>query len=94
MEWKIQWGVCLTGLAAGAILLLGGCMGSHGGGRGGGGCGGCGGGPSCGSSSPAHAPTSGPDTSAVAYTCSMHPQVRAAAPGHCPICGMALVEKK
>ena len=26
-----------------------------------------------------------------AYTCSMHPDVRAAAPGKCPKCGMALV---
>ena len=25
------------------------------------------------------------------YTCSMHPSVRAAAPGQCPICGMTLV---
>src|SRR5437867_2691342 len=24
------------------------------------------------------------------YTCPMHPQVRQAGPGHCPICGMAL----
>ena len=24
------------------------------------------------------------------YTCPMHPQIRQAAPGHCPICGMAL----
>jgi P-type Cu+ transporter len=24
------------------------------------------------------------------YTCPMHPQIRAAGPGHCPICGMAL----
>jgi P-type Cu+ transporter len=30
------------------------------------------------------------DTQAVAYTCPMHPQIRQAAPGHCPICGMAL----
>ncbi|HLT09081.1 MAG TPA: efflux RND transporter periplasmic adaptor subunit [Cyclobacteriaceae bacterium] len=26
-----------------------------------------------------------------AYTCSMHPQIRQAEPGSCPICGMALV---
>src|SRR5260370_10533736 len=24
------------------------------------------------------------------YTCPMHPQIRASAPGNCPICGMAL----
>ncbi len=24
------------------------------------------------------------------YTCPMHPQIRVSAPGHCPICGMAL----
>jgi Cu+-exporting ATPase len=24
------------------------------------------------------------------YTCPMHPQVRQAGPGHCPICGMTL----
>lgn len=24
------------------------------------------------------------------YTCPMHPQIRQPAPGHCPICGMAL----
>ena len=32
-----------------------------------------------------------PPGQAVEYTCPMHPQVRAAAPGRCPICGMALV---
>ncbi|MGQ0742635.1 MAG: heavy metal translocating P-type ATPase [Alphaproteobacteria bacterium] len=30
------------------------------------------------------------DGSAVVYTCPMHPQVRQAGPGFCPICGMAL----
>ncbi|MEM5338010.1 copper-transporting P-type ATPase [Paraburkholderia azotifigens] len=30
-----------------------------------------------------------PDTGVI-YTCPMHPQVRASAPGSCPICGMAL----
>jgi Cu+-exporting ATPase len=34
------------------------------------------------------APT--PDSQAVIYTCPMHPQIRQAGPGHCPICGMAL----
>ena len=28
------------------------------------------------------------------YTCPMHPDVVAAAPGKCPNCGMDLVEKK
>ena len=31
---------------------------------------------------------------AVVYTCSMHPQIREAKPGKCPICGMALIQKK
>ena len=26
----------------------------------------------------------------VIYTCLMHPQIRQAEPGHCPICGMTL----
>ncbi|MDR3448940.1 MAG: copper-translocating P-type ATPase [Alphaproteobacteria bacterium] len=30
-----------------------------------------------------------PDEAAI-YTCPMHPQVRQAGPGHCPICGMTL----
>ncbi len=29
----------------------------------------------------------------VMYTCSMHPQITQDAPGSCPICGMALIEK-
>lgn len=29
----------------------------------------------------------------VYYTCPMHPQIRQDKPGHCPICGMALVKK-
>jgi len=28
------------------------------------------------------------------YTCPMHPEVKADKPGSCPVCGMALVEKK
>lgn len=29
-------------------------------------------------------------SAATTYTCSMHPQIRQAEPGSCPICGMAL----
>lgn len=36
---------------------------------------------------PAEAP---PDKSDTIYTCPMHPQIRQAGPGSCPICGMAL----
>ena len=36
-----------------------------------------------------HAP-SGPATAGAIYTCPMHPEIRQAGPGHCPICGMAL----
>ena len=47
---------------------------------------------------PAHYLQPKPDTHAPApvvpagtiYTCPMHPQIRQAGPGHCPICGMAL----
>jgi P-type Cu+ transporter len=31
-----------------------------------------------------------PAPSGTIYTCPMHPQIRQAGPGHCPICGMAL----
>lgn len=31
---------------------------------------------------------------AVKYTCPMHPEVVKDAPGNCPKCGMALVEKR
>ncbi len=34
-----------------------------------------------------------PDGS-VYYTCAMHPQVRRAEPGNCPVCGMKLVERE
>ena len=30
------------------------------------------------------------NTPGVVYTCPMHPQIRASAPGNCPICGMTL----
>ncbi len=36
-----------------------------------------------------HTPAN-PPPSAVVYTCPMHPQIRRAEPGACPICGMAL----
>jgi len=42
----------------------------------------------------AHAPLSTPSPTAAAkdiiYTCPMHPEIRHAGPGSCPICGMAL----
>ena len=42
---------------------------------------------------PADAPTTAPATRASAYyTCPMHPEVHADAPGRCPICGMKLVK--
>ena len=28
------------------------------------------------------------------YTCPMHPEIRQAGPGRCPLCGMALIPKK
>jgi hypothetical protein len=31
-----------------------------------------------------------PTEAGVTYTCPMHPQIRQAGPGHCPICGMTL----
>jgi Cu+-exporting ATPase len=37
-----------------------------------------------------HAPASGATPPGVIYTCPMHPQIRQAGPGVCPICGMAL----
>jgi P-type Cu+ transporter len=33
---------------------------------------------------------SAPAVEGAAYTCPMHPQIRRAEPGSCPICGMAL----
>jgi Cu(I)/Ag(I) efflux system membrane fusion protein len=53
--------------------------------------------PSCGTSSSWQAPPPRGGQSGAApgaidhYTCSMHPSVRQAAPGTCPICGMTLV---
>src|SRR4051812_41548921 len=34
--------------------------------------------------------TSSPKAGVAEYTCPMHPEVRQAGPGQCPICGMAL----
>lgn len=46
-------------------------------------------------SRPTTKPSSQPTTQAAAiYTCPMHPEVRADAPGRCPICGMKLVERE
>jgi Cu+-exporting ATPase len=36
------------------------------------------------------APASVPPSATTIYTCPMHPQIRKAGPGSCPICGMAL----
>jgi Cu+-exporting ATPase len=35
-------------------------------------------------------PVCGSANKGVIYTCPMHPQIRQAEPGNCPICGMAL----
>jgi hypothetical protein len=32
-------------------------------------------------------------THAMKYTCPMHPELVVNSPGHCPTCGMALIEK-
>jgi Cu+-exporting ATPase len=39
---------------------------------------------------PATPPPVTPGVSATVYTCPMHPQIRQAGPGSCPLCGMAL----
>jgi rubrerythrin len=36
----------------------------------------------------------GKESSAVIYTCPMHPQIDEGKPGKCPICGMALIKKE
>ncbi len=38
----------------------------------------------------AGARAAGPAPAAAIFTCPMHPQIRQAGPGHCPIFGMAL----
>jgi len=40
-----------------------------------------------------NAAPSGPKQDSVYYTCSMHPEIRAAAPGQCPKCGMQLIKE-
>ncbi len=40
--------------------------------------------------STSHAKANVPTSEGTIYTCPMHPQIRQAGPGHCPICGMAL----
>jgi Cu+-exporting ATPase len=42
-----------------------------------------------GAGAPVSAPD-GPNITGAIYTCPMHPEIRRAAPGSCPICGMAL----
>lgn len=37
------------------------------------------------------APPASPAAHATIWTCSMHPQIRRAGPGKCPICGMTLI---
>jgi rubrerythrin len=37
--------------------------------------------------------TAAASSPAMKYTCPMHPEIVRAAPGNCPICGMALVRK-
>nr|HOX07130.1 efflux RND transporter periplasmic adaptor subunit [Planctomycetota bacterium] len=39
-----------------------------------------------------HTEAAGADRGGQVWTCSMHPQIRAAAPGKCPLCGMDLVQ--
>jgi Cu(I)/Ag(I) efflux system membrane fusion protein len=34
-----------------------------------------------------------PGAEPATYTCPLHPQIAAKAPGSCPICGMTLVKK-
>lgn len=66
------------------VLVLGSCV-AHGGG----GCGSCHAAPT-----PSHTDPQPPaETSRVTYTCPMHSDVTASAPGACPKCGMALVPK-
>lgn len=45
----------------------------------------------CGRSSTDTAPPAREEQAPQVYTCAMHPQIRQAKPGKCPICGMDLV---
>lgn len=58
---------------------------------------GCLGGMGCGHPAPspeATPPAEGGPATAVIYSCPMHPEVTANAPGACPKCGMTLVAKQ